>query len=284
MSRSMTKPTKWPVRPAKTQISLSICSLRCPHEEALGLELPIDRTAMTQIRSTQTDLSLCWAHMSFCWFCHAAAQIWDMLHKVCICVLRFHCVSVPYFEIQYWNTIMTYIVYIIMIRSSLIRVYTVCHSACIIWTHYSLVEPHSSNFRVITTNFWGVRVFRKFTVEWHLVLLMNQLRLCQFLVARETKEAFLMLHISYSSCFQVSICMLIICRHYAAWHKKFEMRKCYSQKFQIFVHFEGGTSLLYKHPAFFETYTKFKGNFHTWCISTSKPVNLKWEDTCSRRF
>ena len=32
------------------------------------------------------------------------------------------------------------------------------------WTHYSMVEPHSSNFRVITTNFLGVRIFRKFTV------------------------------------------------------------------------------------------------------------------------
>ena len=38
--------------------------------------------------------------------------------------------------------------------SSLIRVYTVCHSVCIVWTHYSMVEPHSSSFRVITTNFW----------------------------------------------------------------------------------------------------------------------------------
>ena len=27
--------------------------------------------------------------------------------------------------------------------SSLIRVYTVCHSVCIVWTHYSMVEPHS---------------------------------------------------------------------------------------------------------------------------------------------
>ena len=27
-----------------------------------------------------------------------------------------------------------------------------------------MVEPHSSNFRVITTNFLGVRIFRKFTV------------------------------------------------------------------------------------------------------------------------
>ena len=28
-----------------------------------------------------------------------------------------------------------------------------------------MVEPHSSNFRVITTKFLGVRIFRKFTVE-----------------------------------------------------------------------------------------------------------------------
>ena len=48
--------------------------------------------------------------------------------------------------------------------SSVISVYTVCHFDCIVWTHYSMVEPHSSNFRVITTNFWGVQIFRKFTV------------------------------------------------------------------------------------------------------------------------
>ena len=48
--------------------------------------------------------------------------------------------------------------------SSLIRIYTVCHSVCIVWTHYSMVEPHSSNFSVIRTNFWGVRIFRKFMV------------------------------------------------------------------------------------------------------------------------
>ena len=42
-------------------------------------------------------------------------------------------------------------------RSSLIRVYTVCHSVCIVWTHYTIIEPHSPNFL-------GVRIFRKFTV------------------------------------------------------------------------------------------------------------------------
>ena len=31
-----------------------------------------------------------------------------------------------------------------------------------------MVEPHSSNFRVITTNVLGVRIFRKFTVVIYL--------------------------------------------------------------------------------------------------------------------
>ena len=53
---------------------------------------------------------------------------------------------------------------IVQTQIRLIRVYTVCHSVCIVWTHYSVVEPHSSNFRMITTNFLGVRIFRKFTV------------------------------------------------------------------------------------------------------------------------
>ena len=51
----------------------------------------------------------------------------------------------------------------------LLGVYTVCHSICIVWTHYSMIEPHCSNFRVITTNILGVRIFRKFTVNhWHI--------------------------------------------------------------------------------------------------------------------
>ena len=47
---------------------------------------------------------------------------------------------------------------------------TVCHSICIVWTHYSMAEPHSSKFRVITTNFLGVRIFRKITVHQDLWL------------------------------------------------------------------------------------------------------------------
>ena len=38
-------------------------------------------------------------------------------------------------------------------RSSLIRVYTVCNSLCIVWMHYSKEKPSCSTFRMITANF-----------------------------------------------------------------------------------------------------------------------------------
>ena len=63
LSHGMTKPTKWSVRPAKTQISLGIRpvwsdwasaqsdqSQRCPPEAKLGPKLPTERTAKTLIR------------------------------------------------------------------------------------------------------------------------------------------------------------------------------------------------------------------------------------------
>ena len=86
----MTKATKWSVRPVKSQISLGIRpvwsasslsvasaqsdqSLRCPHENALDPWLSLERTAKT--KTDENDLCLRWAHRSFCWFCHAAAQL-----------------------------------------------------------------------------------------------------------------------------------------------------------------------------------------------------------------
>ena len=49
-------------------------------------------------------------------------------------------------------------------RSSLIRVYTVCHFVCIFWTRYSMVEHLCLIFRVIAVNFPGVQISRNFTV------------------------------------------------------------------------------------------------------------------------
>ena len=38
-------------------------------------------------------------------------------------------------------------------RSSLIWVYTVCYSVCIVWTNYSVVKGYCCNFRIVTSIF-----------------------------------------------------------------------------------------------------------------------------------
>ena len=38
-------------------------------------------------------------------------------------------------------------------RSTLIRVYTVCHSVCIFWMHYPMIKLHYSNLRIISAIF-----------------------------------------------------------------------------------------------------------------------------------
>ena len=78
MSRLMTKPTKWPMRPAKTKRSAWVFtqsdqSLHCPHQGTLGPQLSTQCTAKTD---AQADLSLRWVHRTFCWFWHAAAQMY----------------------------------------------------------------------------------------------------------------------------------------------------------------------------------------------------------------
>ena len=86
----MTKPTKWHVRPAKTQISLgvrpvwsessldaqadmsSLCAQRVAKDPSF-----LKPTAKTLLdwADAQADLSLRWAHMPLCWFCHEAAHL-----------------------------------------------------------------------------------------------------------------------------------------------------------------------------------------------------------------
>ena len=60
--------------PAKTQISLGICHLirvfSVHMKKAWVLCYPLS-TQQRPISRCQADLSLHWAHMPFCWFCHA---------------------------------------------------------------------------------------------------------------------------------------------------------------------------------------------------------------------
>ena len=79
MSHGMTKPTKWPVRPAKTQISLGIRPVWS--ESSLCARWVANSRGQRRLWSdwaeAQADLSLSWAHRSFFCFCHTAAHIYD---------------------------------------------------------------------------------------------------------------------------------------------------------------------------------------------------------------
>ena len=69
------KTNKMTVRPAKTQISLGIRPVW--PESSLCTQWAAKEVSFLHADSdwadAQADLSLCWAHMPFCWFCHDAA-------------------------------------------------------------------------------------------------------------------------------------------------------------------------------------------------------------------
>ena len=85
LSRLMTEPRKWHVRPPMTQISLgirpvwSVFAVRLKKHWALSYPLSVPRRLWSYWSDAQADLSLRWADMSVCWFWRVAA------HFVCLC-------------------------------------------------------------------------------------------------------------------------------------------------------------------------------------------------------
>ena len=76
LSRLMTKPTKWHMRPAKTQIRLGIRPVWS--ESLLNAQWVAKDPSFLHADSEDSDLSLRLAHMPFCWFCHEAAYFMIM--------------------------------------------------------------------------------------------------------------------------------------------------------------------------------------------------------------
>ena len=90
MSHLMTKPTKWHVHPAKTQISLCIHPVWS--ESSLSAWRKLESFASDWADREDSDQSrwmprLIWVFMlgaqSFCWFCHEAAQIPTLSVSLC---------------------------------------------------------------------------------------------------------------------------------------------------------------------------------------------------------
>ena len=91
LNRLMTKPTKWHVRPAKTQISLCIRPVWSESSLSAWRELGCSATHWAHSEDwsdwadAQADLSLRWAHMPFCWFSHEAAHFSFVLSNDVLC-------------------------------------------------------------------------------------------------------------------------------------------------------------------------------------------------------
>ena len=76
------KPTKWPLHPAKTLISLGIHPIWSESSLSAWRNSESSATQWAHCKDwsnwvdAQADLSLHWAHISFCWFFHEAAHFW----------------------------------------------------------------------------------------------------------------------------------------------------------------------------------------------------------------
>ena len=86
-----TKPTKWLVRPAMTQVSLDICPVWSVFtfcmKKAWVLSYPLNAQwrLWSDLADAQNDLSLHWAHLSFCRFCRVAAHIASFHSRTLFC-------------------------------------------------------------------------------------------------------------------------------------------------------------------------------------------------------
>ena len=82
MSRNTTKQTKWPVRPAKTQINQgirpvwSVFAVRTLGSWGPNVSYCGQRRLWSDGEDVQADLSLRWAQRSFCWFGRTTAHIY----------------------------------------------------------------------------------------------------------------------------------------------------------------------------------------------------------------
>ena len=85
----MTKPTKWHVRPAKTDQPGHPPSLIRGFAMCFMGNLGPNLSSGGQRRfwsdwvDAPADLSLCWAHRSFCWFCHEVPHSFIIRFTVC---------------------------------------------------------------------------------------------------------------------------------------------------------------------------------------------------------
>ena len=134
LSRLITKPTKWHVRPAKTQISLGIRPVWSVFTVRMKKVWFLSYPLSAQRRLIRLGQCPGWSESSLgaqphCWFCHEAAHFYFHVYRQ----YRPKSDSAPS-------------------KSSLISVSTACHSVCYYVTN---CKPHGIIFQVSKLGFSG---------------------------------------------------------------------------------------------------------------------------------
>ena len=82
MSRDMTKPANECApsedsdQPGHPPSLIRVFAVRMKKTWVLIYPLSAQRRLWSDWADAEADMSLCWAHMPFCWLCHEAAQFW----------------------------------------------------------------------------------------------------------------------------------------------------------------------------------------------------------------
>ena len=75
-----------------------------------------------------------------------------------------------------------YILIRLLLRSSLIRIYTVCHFFYIFWRHYCIVKANCFISRTTLVVSLGVPIFRVFTVHSHGFVFQRKQHFCKIAI------------------------------------------------------------------------------------------------------
>ena len=133
----------------------------------LSYPLSAQRRLWSDWMDAQADLSLCWAYTHFVGFVMLWFKIPDYQQGKLFLGKWMPCIQIKMYQ-RMFRTVQT--ICILSWKCSVIRVYIVCHSVCIVWALYSIVKPHSSKFRAITAIFRVSEYFQLVRIKriWYL--------------------------------------------------------------------------------------------------------------------
>ena len=129
----------------------SVCAFAQSDQSSLSAwrKLPIEaqRRLWSDWADAQADLSLHWAHMPFCWFCHKAAQFLRFRPVPWVFKWAFECIGSP--GLQTLSSTWSYTYKFILFFSSFLE------GGC--------KMPLSMHYSVFLSKFWLKKIHRKLT-------------------------------------------------------------------------------------------------------------------------